>query len=586
MSNPEPPEPIQTSPGEMSFVPEPQASPEPPARRVRLKRIELQGIGEWFGALRNAILNGLMLVSLVAVIGFAIAELRRDVVVIDPIRLPDTLRDMGYSEDVAADRLWDAMGRINDRTPTAKSRVGLQPASQKIDFEPPGSGIALQEVVQILRRFLRLQETRIVGEITCMTTECRPAELALRLRIFRGDGNKSEPLEILAKPATGGQANDAPSGALTYEAEIDRYFQAGAIELLREIEPYVVAFYLYQTDTDKMAAKQEALRLVAPAHPDRKWALNLLGFVAADDGDYDGAIHWYQRAIAANEKDKASISLYQRVIGTDEEDEFAARAYTNWGNALGAKSQLAAANHKPDDAKEELDEAIKKFKRATELDSKNPFAYISWGNALNDKGEQNKAIDMYTLATKLDSENAVAYTYWGRVLRSKGSLAEAEEELDEAKSALDKAIEKFTLATEIDPDYAVAYNEWGLALDKKGKRDEAIEKFTRATELEPNYAAAYNNWGIALRKKGKLDEAIGKFTRATELDPKYAAGIKQIALDFRRLSKSDEPADARQRYAADAADTFELYLELVGEPVDVIWIRRNIKKLRDVAMNN
>ncbi|HUS55772.1 MAG TPA: hypothetical protein VMY41_17410 [Thermohalobaculum sp.] len=190
-------EPSETGLGDLRIVPAP---PEPPAPR---KSIPWREISEGFSAVRSAILNFLLLVSLVAMVYFAVEELRRDVVVIDPIRLPDTLRKAGYTEDVAADRLWDALARINVATPTAKDLVGLLPASQKTDFEPPGSGIALQEVVQMLRRFLRLDETRIVGEITCMTEKCEPGGLALRLRVYRSDGIKSDPINVLSKSTSG-----------------------------------------------------------------------------------------------------------------------------------------------------------------------------------------------------------------------------------------------------------------------------------------------------------------------------------------------------------------------------------------------
>ena len=53
------------------------------------------------------------------------ADINRDAVVIDPIGLPATLKAMGYSEDVAAYRLWDEMVRINEGTPTAKDRVAF-----------------------------------------------------------------------------------------------------------------------------------------------------------------------------------------------------------------------------------------------------------------------------------------------------------------------------------------------------------------------------------------------------------------------------------------------------------------------------
>jgi tetratricopeptide (TPR) repeat protein len=609
MTDREPPELVQISPGEKRFVPTPPTPPEPPASPKSIpwkkigealaavpKSIPLKEIGEGLAAVRSATLNGLMLASLVAIIYFAVAELRRDVVVIDPIRLPEALRQRGYSEDVAADRLWDEVGRINERTPTAKERVAMQPASQKLDFEPPGSGIALQEVVQMLRRFLGLKETRIVGEITCMTTECEPEGLALRLRVFHSDGMKSDPMKIIPVSLIGDQTNEAeidqnpfgdgmktiflsPIRDQTSEAEIDRYFRAAAIELLRELDPYVVAFYLYQDD--KPAAKHEALQLIAPTHRQRKWALNLLGFIAHYNRNYDRAIYWYRRAIAADEEENSAASWYQRAIAVFEEDEFAAIVYINWGNALGAKGERAEAKGKlakamgePGEAEAEeelakaknaLDEAIEKFKRAIKLDQKNVFAYNSWGNALGAKGDLDEAIEKFMRATELDSKYAVAYNNWGEALR--------------AKNALDEAIEKFMRATELDPKYAVAHKNWGRALVAKGELAEAKGKLAKA-EDKPGEAKKER-----ANAKNALDEAIEIFTLATELDPKIADEIFYIAIALKKRSDDVESADLSQCYARDAADAFQRYLDLLPEPeLDSMFAkgaRKRMNKLRD-----
>jgi tetratricopeptide (TPR) repeat protein len=540
---PEPPEPVQISLGEMRFVPAPPEPPEPP---VSPKSIPWKKIGEGLAAVRTATLNGLMLVSLIALIGFAVAELSRKVVVIDPIRLPETLRERGYSEDVAADRLWDEMGRINEVTPTAKDSVAVQPTSQKMDFEPPGSGIALQEVVQMLRRVLGQKETRIVGEITCTTKECKPEGLALRLRVFRGDGMKSVPMKILPEPRNGDQTSEAeidrdiredgmkviflsPVGDQTYEAEIDRYFHEAAIELLREIDPYVVAFYLYQTNTD--AAKSEALQLIARTGPHRKWALNLLGIIAADRFYHDVAIDRYRSAIAADEADQSAVSWYQRAIAAFEADKFAAIANTNWGNALVAKGDLANAMGKLVEAKDDWAKAIQKF----------------------------------TLATELDPENAAAYNSWGIALGRTGDL--------------DEAIEKFILATERNPKYADAYYNWGIALDKTGDLAKAAGDLAKAAgEL----VEAKDEWATA---KGEWAKAIEKFTLATERDHEYALAFRKKGLALSKLikalSSADDPADAFQRYTGDAVAAFRRYAELMlNSPGKVRWADRKIIKLK------
>jgi tetratricopeptide (TPR) repeat protein len=534
----EPPETTQMRLGEMRFVP----ALSGPRRRMPWDKID-----RFLATARAITFNSFVLVALIAIIGFTIAEVRRNVVVIDPIRLPEPLRQMGYSEDVAAHRLWDEVVQINESTPTAKDRVALLPASQQMDFEAPGAGVSLQAVVHMLRTFFDLDETRIAGEFICSTRDCKTEGLALRLRVFRGDGMKIISL--------------SPIGERTGGAEINGYFHTAALELLRELDPYVVAFFLYRTD--KEAARREALQLIAPTHPQRKWALNLLGFIAADSGDHDGAIGWYRRAIAADEEDEfaiaynnwgvalrakgdpdGAIAKYQRAIDLDPENAF---AYSNWGDALSDKG--------------DLDGAIAKHARAAEIDPQSGFAYNSWGNALYIKGDLDGAIAKYMRATELDPEDALAYYNWGIALDDKGDL--------------NGAIAKYMRATELDPEDAAAYTNWGVALHASGDMDGAIAKFMRATELDPENAFAYFNWGGVLGNKGDLSGAFAKFLRATELDPEYANAHFNKALALQMLSR-----------AGDAADAFQRYLDLRPDAGNAERVRALIEELRASAAND
>jgi superkiller protein 3 len=533
---------MQISLGEMRYLPAPPPQPVAPPERRRL--ISWKQIDEWLAVARTAILNGLLVVSVIALLGVMASDLNRDVVVIDPIRLPATLTNMGYSEDVAAYRLWDEVVRINEGTPTAKDRVALLPASQRVDFEAPGAGVSLQALVQMLRRFLGMEETRIAGEFICTTTDCKPEGLALRLRVFRGNG-----MQIISLPPIGYQASDD---------KIDRYFHTAARDLLRELDPYVLAFYLYQTD--KAAAKREALQIINPTHPQLKWALNLLGLVAADSGEYDAAIGWYKRAVAA-----------------DPDDEFAV-AYINWGDALRAKG--------------DPDAAIERFTRATELDPDYALAYSSWGNALSDKGDLAGAIAKHARVVELDPENALAYSNLGNAVFKNGDPG--------------GAIAQFRQAIEIDPQHAPAYKNWGIVLEDQGDLDGAIAQYRRAAELDPTDPGVQAKWGIVLRKQGDLDGAIAKYRLAIEIDPTYAFAYNNLGVALGNMGDIDgamanfiratdlNPTDAKahfnkalalqfQNRVVDAADSFQRYLDLRPDAENAERVRAQIEELRAAA---
>jgi tetratricopeptide (TPR) repeat protein len=618
MTDSDPSEPIQISLGEMRFVPAPQElppeppAPAPPAPKKPNKSIPWKKIDDALVAVRTATLNGLLLVSVIAVVGLMATDLNRDVVVIDPIRLPEPLRKMGFSEDVAAHRLWDEVLRINEGTPTAKDRVAVLPASQRVDFEAPGAGISLQALVQMMRRFLGLEETRIAGEFICTTTDCKPESLALRLRVFRRGGMK-----VISMPVVGDQ---------TGKTGIDRYFGDAARELLRELDPYVVAFHLYQTD--KAAAEREALQIIGPGDAQRKWALNLLGLIAAHRGDHETAIGWYERAIAADAGNPFAIAYINwgetlraqgdldaaiaKFIHAIELDPEYVLAYNNWGNALSDQGDLDGAISKfaqaieidPEDVlayynwgvalytKGDLDGAIAKYRQATELDPTEPDAFYNWGVALNDMGDLDGAIVQYMRAIELNPEDAAAHNNWGNALKAKGDL--------------DGAIVQYMRATELDPGNAVGYNNWGNALKAKGDRDGAIVQYKRAIELDPGYAVAYGNWGSALEAIGDLGGAITKYKHAIDLDPGYAAAYYNWG---NALYQSGDPDGAVTKYkhaidldpeyanaffnmalvqenagrAADAAIAFQRYLDLRPDVYNASQLRDHIAALKAAA---
>jgi tetratricopeptide (TPR) repeat protein len=612
MRDQEPPEAIQISLGETRFVPAPPPQPSPPpAPPPRRKGIPWGKIDEWFVAVRSAVVNALLLASVFAIVGFTFAELRREVVVIEPIRLPAPLVKLGYSEDVAAFRLWDAVVRINESTPTAKDRVNLLPESQRMDFEAPGAGISLQAVVHMLRPFIGLQETRIAGEFICAAADCKPEGLTLRMRVFTRGGMK-----VISMPPVGDQ---------TGQNGIDRYFGAAARELLRELDPYVVAFHLYQTD--KAAAEREALKIIGPGNVQRKWALNLLGLIAADKGDHEAAIGWYERAVAVDGEDPFAIAYINwgetlraqgdldaaiaKFIRATELDPDYVLAYNNWGNALSEQGDLEGAIAKyaqaieidPDDVlayynwgvalytKGDLEGAIAKYRQATELNPTEPDAYYNWGVALNDMGDHDGAIVQYMRTVELNPEDAAAYNNWGNALKAKGDHDGAivqymrATELDpgnavgynnwgnalKAKGDRDGAIVQYKRAIELDPGYAVAYANWGSALEAMGDLDGAITKYKRAIELDPGYAAAYYNWGNALYQSGDPDGAVTKYKRATDLDPEYANAFFNMALVQENAGR-----------AADAAIAFQRYLDLRPDAYNADQLRDHIAALKAV----
>ena len=81
-------------------------------------------------------------------------------------------------------------------------------------------------------------------------------------------------------------------------------------------------------------------------------------------------------------------------------------------------------------------------------------------------------IAKFRRATELDPENAFAYNNWGGALGAMGDL--------------DGAFAKFMQATELDPEYATAHFNMAIALQMLGRAGDAADAFQRYLDLVPD----------------------------------------------------------------------------------------------------
>jgi tetratricopeptide (TPR) repeat protein len=304
------------------------------------------------------------------------------------------------------------------------------------------------------------------------------------------------------------------------------------------------------------------------------------GIEKAKNGDLDGAITDFDRAIKADPKDDApyfnraqtkwlkkdadgAIADYTRAIELGSTNP---AAYNNRGNARAENNDqdgaiadyTRAIELKPDYARAYYNRAVAKkekgdasgaaadFKRARELDSQlaseesnadensqSPSANQSQASSADlvhegvekgKKGDLVGAVADFDRAIKVDPKNAVAYYNRAHAKRLKKDAA--------------GALADYNRAIEIDPQLAEAYFERGAAKAKSKDTDGAIADFSRAIELKSDYTLAYYNRGIA--KKAKGDEA------GAEADFKSAAAANKVSLLDGKLTIDIPPDFARE----------------------------------------
>ena len=468
---------------------------------------------------------GLSWIVIFVVIGILVAQdLARDVVTIEPISVPKTLSDNGYTPEVAGHRLLDAIkhyASIN-RAASLIDVLNIAPSDELPDFVIPKIDLSLNALVSSIRSVLHYGNgKRISGELIFRD------RLALRLRV---DGH-----EVYS------------SG---FEAENPDDLLAGAAPAVMEkIQPYIAAIALYREHPEQAVEKaDDIIARSAESDPNVQLAYILKGDYFFDRGNYVEAEGLLRKAVSLNWSNPAAhnnlgralwrqnkldeaIMQYHRAISINPK---LAVAYNNLGIALAAKAmpdEAIAQFHRAMEIDRhfglphsnlarvliregKVDDAIAEYRRAIALDPKYVNSYVELGLALARQGKAADAIAEYRRAIEIDPKNASACNDLGLVLAGQGQI--------------DDAITEYRRAIAINPKYANPHVNLGMALYHQRKTDEAIAEYHRAIEIDPRHATAHNDLGLVLSSEGKTDDAIAEYRRAIEIEPNYKGAKENL----------------------------------------------------------
>jgi len=368
------------------------------------------------------------------------------------------LTESGYTADVAAQRLHDALNKVVKDARTSKQGPEVALQADLPGIVVPTIGLSLETIAADIRTFFHIKgRWNISGELTIVQKQ-----LWLHLRMNGQDFFTS------------------PNGV---DAERPDDLLAPAAEKVFELaDPYIAAASL--SDRDPGKSLEIARRIIAhrpETDPIVPWAHVLVGIVLSDQHKIEEAIAECRKAIELNPR------------------------FANPHSTLGI---VLTGQHK-------TEEAIAEHRKAITLDPHNGWRHEALGNALRDQGktdeaiaEEREATAEYLKAIELDPRDAYAHTGLGNALSEQGKT--------------DEAIADYREAIELDPRDARAHGILGLALSDQGKTDEAIAEYREAIELDPRDAYAPGLLGLALSDQGKTDDAIAEFRKAVELDPKNA----------------------------------------------------------------
>jgi predicted O-linked N-acetylglucosamine transferase (SPINDLY family) len=201
----------------------------------------------------------------------------------------------------------------------------------------------------------------------------------------------------------------------------------------------------------RLDVAQALYRQVLEAEPEHPDALHLYGLAAHQQGHYELAAGYIQRAIAVN----ANAALY----------------YVNLGvvyRALGRNAEAECCH-----------------RHALRLNPDSVEALSNLGVMLQDQEQLAEAIACYRRALELKPDYADAANNLGIAFQEQG-------ELDEAVTCYERALQ-------LNADSPRVYNNLGGALRDMGRIDEALHCFEQALDLNPEFAEAHSNLLLTLQ---------------------------------------------------------------------------------------
>ncbi|KAF7559972.1 hypothetical protein G7046_g4181 [Stylonectria norvegica] len=199
------------------------------------------------------------------------------------------------------------------------------------------------------------------------------------------------------------------------------------------------------------------------------------------------------------------------------------------------------------------EQALRCFKRATQLNPKFAYAFTLQGHEHVTNEEYEKALTAYRHAISADRRHYNAYYGIGRV--------------QERLGAYDKAFTHFNAAQSINPNNAVLICCIGTVLEKQKQIMPALQAYTKAAELAPNAAQTRYKKARALLAVGQLEAAQKELMILKDLAPDEATvhfllgklyrsmGEKQLAVRHFTIALALDPKASQQ--IKEAIESFE-----------------------------
>ena len=225
------------------------------------------------------------------------------------------------------------------------------------------------------------------------------------------------------------------------------------------------------------------------------------------------------------------------------------------------------------DSKDLLNDAIKEFVKAVNLDSNYYQAYNAMGVATLQLGNRADAKDLFLTALRINPQFATAYDNLGNLELINGNLSEAENYLMKSlkynshnptamyhlgqvavrQKDYNKALTWLNHSIHINPNSSPALTLQGECYLVQGNQAAAINSFKKAITVKPENSRPYINLANVYEKRSDAEFAMEQLKTVLAINPNYNDAIMRVA---------DLSLETRKYYQA-----LDYYSKLLGDSV-------------------
>lgn len=278
----------------------------------------------------------------------------------------------------------------------------------------------------------------------------------------------------------------------------------------------------------------EKLRNLGYIGEERMTAHNNRGVAALDEGDVDGAIADFDKALAGGDAGtmvRTNLARAWLVKGDlDKARTYAEAALTDEPKNTLAHLILAGVDMKRDD----LASAEAHLRRAIGIDPTFIQARSKLGEILRRRGQNDAALAEFRKVIEIAPISPMEHNDIGNIYRERRQL--------------DRAMQAYREALRVDAQYIGAYNNLGLCLQEKNRLDEAKTLYDKALLIRPENPVLRNSMGTLLALKGDKDGAVAQFERAAKADPDWPVAQGNIATLLFQAGRADRAKPAFERW--------------------------------------